>query len=492
MPRSIAALVLVAWRLSGAELCPALKEALAAYRAETDATRKARWLSSVTEVERFSRCYIEFLYAAVGFKDFVRNIEALRTDKQLGGGPSGGTDLVVRGAAVRTLSVAAEYGALARFASGQVVTFRGNLAGLPAVLLRKDVFPYCDPRTSGTEQPGFCVSSSLLGQLRRLSFGISFDTGRALSLAASAKGPEAAFPIHGGHSELSGLGLRYELWNRRDVSSPLYQQRWNQKLAAQTQVSDLARQLSVAFEPVFEKLVASPAYAAWQGETQERIRRSHTPEAALASQMSRLAALMLREHILTLEDIGELRRLYSRYGFEQDELMELAAVEPVIAVEYSYNRPLLQAPESALRFVVDVPLGRRWSLAVNSAGSFHHGGAARTDEALAGIRDLRFEFAAQVERVLGTSPSQGPATLSAAVCLQRQSGPAVVRAAGTGAVPIEARSIAAAQLKLTLRAAGGVRLPLAVSYSARTDWGPKPAWRIQLGFAYDFDPAFLP
>lgn len=484
----------MSWRLTGAELCPALKDALAAYQAETDANRKARLLRNLTEVERFSRCYIEAVHAALGFKDFVRRIEALRTDKELGGGPSsgGGTNLVARGAVARTLSLAAEYGALTESATGQVVTFRGNLAGLPAALVRKDVFPYCDPRVPKPEQPGFCVASSSLSQLRKISFGFSFDSGRSTQ-------PQAAAPLNGAgsavyftasRSELSAVSLRYEIWNRRDVSSPAYQQRWEQKLSAQKQIPELARQLSAAFEPVFEKLGASPAYAAWQAETQDRIRTSGNPEQALGSQISRLAALLLREHILTPEDAGELRQLYSRYGFEQDELIEMAAGEPVIAVEYAYHRPPMQVSESALRFVFDVPLSRRWSLAVNTACTFHNSVPEGAGRQAPRLRDL--QLGAQAEHLLGNLPSLGPATLSAAVYLQYQNSPAVLRAPGTGALWADTGSVAAGQLKLTLGSRGGVRFPLSVTYTNRTSLVPKPAWRAQLGIAYDFDLAFLP
>lgn len=484
----------MSWRLTGAELCPALKDALAAYQAETDANRKARLLRNLTEVERFSRCYIEFLHAAFGFKDFVRRIEALRTDKQLGGGPSsgGGTNLVSRGAVARTLSLAAEYGALAESVSGQVVTFRGNLAGLPAALLRKDVFPYCDPRTPESRQTSFCVSSSLLGQLRKFSFGVSFDPGRSAQPqgAAPLKGAEPAAYFTASRGEVSAVSLRYEIWNRRDVSSPAYQQKWEQKLSAQRQIPELAGRLSAAFEPVFEKLGASPAYAAWQAETQERVRTSSHPEQVLGSQISRLASLLLRENILTADDLGELRRLYSRYGFEQDELMELAAGEPVIAIEYAYHRLPMQLPESALRFLFDVPLSRGWSLAVNTACTFRHGTAEAAGSEAPRLRDV--QLGAQAERLLGNLPSLGPATFSAAVRLQYQNSPAVLRTPGAGAVLSETGSIAAGQLKLTFGSRGGVRFPLSVTYANRTSLVPKPAWQAQLGITYDFDLSFLP
>jgi hypothetical protein len=496
MTRYVATLLFVCALGRGAELCPALKEALAAYQLETDAARKERLLRNVTEVERYSRCYVEFVHAALGYKDFLRRIEALRTDRQSGAGSSaGGTTLVARGSAARTLSLAAEYGAITRSVSGQVITFRGNLAGLPAALVRRDVFPYCDPRTPKTEQPGFCVESSWLGQLRKFSFGVSFDASRSagsLRAAPPPSGPGASPVVGfaGDRTELSSFSLRYEVWNRKDSSSPLFPQRWQAKLAEQSRIPELARRLSATFEPVFEKLGASRAYATWQAETRERIRTASDPEGALRAQMSRLSALLLEENIVTAEELRELRELESRYGFEQDELLELAASQPVIAVEYSYNRPAAEVPESALRFVFDLPMSKRWSLTVNTACAFHHGVLGEAPSVPPRLKDL--QLGAQAERFLGSLPSLGPATLGGAVYVEYRNSPPVLRAPGRNAVVGETGTIAAAQLKLTLGPPGGVRVPLALSYSNRTELIAAPAWRVQLGLTYDFDFLFLP
>ncbi len=497
MARYVAMLLFVSALCQATELCPALKEALAAFQMETDPWRKERLLRNVTEVERFSRCYLEFVHATLGFKDFLRRIEVLRTDRQSGAGPSsaGGTTLVARGAAARTLSLAAEYGAVTRSVSGQVITFRGNLAGLPAALVRKDVFPYCDPRTPTTQQPDFCVESSGLGRLRKLSFGVSLDASRSTAspLAAPAPADSGAAPVvrlFGDRTELSSFSLRYDLWNRKDVSSPLFQKAWQDKLAEQRRIPELARKLSAGLEPVFEKLGTSQAYAVWQAETRERIRTAADPEGALRSQMSRLVTLLLEENIVTAEDVRELRRLFSRYGFEQDELMELTGSQPVIAVEYSYSRPLLEVPESALRFVFDLPVSKRWSLAVNTAWTFHQG---VSENARSRVRPLKaLELGAQAERVLGGLPSLGPVTLGAAVYVEYRNSSPVLRTPRWDVVVAEVGTIAAAQLKLTLGPPGGVRFPIAVSYSNRTELFPTPAWRVQLGLSYDFDFLFLP
>lgn len=67
------------------------------------------------------------------FQQFVRRFESSRTDKEEGASASGtsGTSVISQGPAAKVLSAAVEYGAATRAVDGQVITLRGNAAGLP-------------------------------------------------------------------------------------------------------------------------------------------------------------------------------------------------------------------------------------------------------------------------------------------------------------------------------------------------------------------------
>jgi hypothetical protein len=141
-------------------------------------------LMALIDVGQTGRCFAQYM-VEVGTQDqnkslferFVQGFENSRTDQQTGAGPdsTGSTSAVAEGAVARALSVATEYGALTESVSGQVVTLKGNAAGLPATLVRNNIFPYC---VGDESQNQFCVKSSVLSLLRRLSFSSSFDASR--------------------------------------------------------------------------------------------------------------------------------------------------------------------------------------------------------------------------------------------------------------------------------------------------------------------------
>src|SRR5579862_6538424 len=92
-----------------------------------------------------ARCFVYFaagLYAdtpqsnlePTSFASFVQAFESSRTDQQAGASSGGAasTSVTAQGPVATALSVAVEYGALTQSTNGQIVTLRGNLAGLPS------------------------------------------------------------------------------------------------------------------------------------------------------------------------------------------------------------------------------------------------------------------------------------------------------------------------------------------------------------------------
>jgi hypothetical protein len=61
---------------------------------------------------------------------------------------------------------------------------------------------------------------------------------------------------------------------------------------------------------------------------------------------------------------------------------------------------------------------------------------------------------------------------------------------GAASVLANTGSIHIGQLKLVLGTGSSVRVPVAVSYSNRSELVPKPNWRAQIGISYDFDSLF--
>ncbi len=449
---------------------------------------------------------------SVGYEAMLRAIEKFRSDKQPGSGSAseGGTNLVAKGIVAKTLSVATEYGALTQSTKGQITTFRGNLAGLPSALIGKDVFPYCDPRYPKLD---FCVDQSVLGWLRRISFGISFDTSRneTISVQPSPGVSPAANTIPGSFQaksrEVSMVSGRVELWNKRDVSSKKYVEKWKAKLAS-SEVPKIGKELTLRYEDLAQRL-EGVELAAWLTSSVPAImasmRNSVHDESVIADQIELLLKRLIDKNIVTKAELLEMRALLLRFGFSQDEIIDTVGSSSVLALEYTNNRPLAQSPTSTFRGILEMPSWKKWSLTANSAFTiFDIRPTGQSGIASGRLRDI--QFAAQMERPLGDFKLLGTAALSVAYYYQQQKVAAALNVDPANPlpgvtfinIPVGARTIFAekgdiqvGQIRLTLGSNGSVRYPIALSYSSRTELINRPAWRAQIGVSYDFDSLFM-
>jgi hypothetical protein len=171
---------------------------------------------------------------AAGFSDFLKKLESLRTDKQAGSstGSGGGTNLASKGTSAEVLSVAAEYGALTETVSQQVVTVQGSLDGPFALAVRKNLIPYC-LETSKNDKG--CAGESLYSVLRRVSYGVSFNTNsnnQTVSGTASGQPNGAAQPVTftASRQQITSWSARVVLWNASDNVSKELQNSWNAAL----------------------------------------------------------------------------------------------------------------------------------------------------------------------------------------------------------------------------------------------------------------------
>ena len=501
-------------------MCQAYKEELERIRKPRDAQEKRDAIRRLTDLDQYSRCFVSFASGRQAFRDFLRELESLRTDKQPGASASseGGTNLVARGSVAKVFSVAAEHGALTQSVNGQVVTFRGNLAGLPSVLIKKDVFPYCDPRVPDRERrrhwSGFCFDSSLLGQLRKVSFGVSFDasrnaesvTGAPATGGGTQSGTSPTVTFTAKRREIAAVTARYEIWNRRDVISAAYQKEWTEQVGKSPDVERAATQLLNQFSALFRKIIdESPDYRAWRTEAIAALEAATNVERTWEEQLARLVDTLARSDPQFPEQIRAVHQSYLRFGFTQDQLIELVGNQPVVTFEYTNHRPLAQSPVSNFRLIVDLPRTKSWSFVLNSALTIYDCPPAQVRDKLSRLRDV--QVGAQMERVLGEFAGLGPASLSFAGYFQYQNSPAILEVDPANPLPsihfvrlppeakvalAEKGNIGVAQVKLVLGPKNGsVKFPLAVSYSNRTELVPKPAWRAQVGISYDFDSLFM-
>jgi hypothetical protein len=471
-----------------------------------------RAAENLMDISQAPRCFA--LFAAgldradrSAFKDFVRRFESTRSDKQTGASAAGtgSTSVVAKGPSAKILSIAAEYGALTQSVKGQVVTVRGNLAGVPSALVAKDVFPYC---VGDEARSGYCTDRSLLGVLKRFSYGVSFDPSRTQTATATAAGTAPAgdaqpITFSGVSREISSASIRVELWNRRDASSPEFTKQWRGKVgvAMDGASTDLLRASDFV-----ENVMNLPAHGAWFTASVAAVRAAGTDrERIVRAWKSSLDQLAVHASATPgfQERVADALAAYSRFFLAQDDLIETLATKNVLAFEYAANRPALQAATSNYRLILDYPLSKDTKLVANGAFTYYDSVPAgqaivtRYRDAQAGV---------QLDRGLGDASILGPAVFSLAGYFQYQHSPALLELDPTKPVagvsftglPSDAKKVFVTsgniwlvQGKLSLVPSGSsVTIPLSVTWSNRTELIDKPGWRGQIGLSYDVDALF--
>jgi hypothetical protein len=467
--------------------------------------------AELVDVSRAPRCMVLFMAglnqsSGSRFRDFIKRFESFRSDKQTTASPSGGATSVVAGGPVaRVLSVATEYGALTQSVNGQVVTVRGNLAGVPAVLVKKNVFPYCVAEDASR---GFCVDGSALGILKRFSFAVSFDPSRIEEVTATATSAAKTTPkevtITGKSREISAASLRVELWNRRDASSANFMKAWKEKVGPA--MNPPANELAEATNFI-GPILLMPEYRAWRETSRQAVeaagRDRDAVTAALVASLDKLAVLM-RGVPNANQLITDAANAYSRFFLAQDELINDLAVKNVLAFEYTNNRPVGQPAMSNYRVIFDLPFNKgKTKVIVNAAFTFYN--TVPDDQTEIGrYRDA--QVGTQIDHALGKVAIIGPAVVSGAAYFQYQSAPALLKVDPLKPLPgvtfvdlpedakdvfVPKGNIILFQGKLSLVPEGSsVKIPVSVTWSNRTELIDKPVFRGQVGVSYDLDGVF--
>lgn len=470
---------------------------------------------ALVDVGQSGRCFIEFAVRSLTFADIVRRFESTRTDRQAGASsPSSGSTTVVAAAPVaKVLSFAAETGAITQSVTKNVVTVRGNLGGIPSALVGNGIIPYCV--TGDKTHP--CIDHSLLGGLRKVSFGISFDPGRGQTLTATpataaTPGVAAAIPttvsFTASKQEVAAYNVRVDLWNRRDAASPGFTKKWTDRLkkapgdaALNKGVDELA-----AAGTFLDDVTKLAGYDAWRRRSAEAIVTARGDRERIA----RVHARALNELLAIVqtmpkwaEQVEALRRAYNRFFLAQDQLIDAIAETNVLALEFTRDRPVNQPSTSNVRVIFDYAIDAQTRVVANGALTLYDGSTA-DKPGVGRVRDV--QVALQVNHDLGKLAVLGPASVGVAGYYQRQQSPAILTVdpakplpgvtfaglpAGAKEVFAKTGDIYLAQARLVVTPSGSsVTVPLSVTYSNRTELIDKPTFRGQVGISYNFDALF--
>lgn len=464
---------------------------------------------------RGARCYAIYVANAdranrLAFSDFVRKFEGSRSDKQSGttGSSSGTTSVVSQGPAARVFSVAAEYGAITQAVNGQVVTLRGNLAGVPSALVKHDIFPYC---VGAEARNDFCVGGSMLSLLRRVSLGVSFDMSRetqttAIAAGTAPGGTTQPVTFTANRNDISAASARLELWNRRQITSTDFLEKWKALIPAAIDRS--SSDLLAAAGTFYDDLTMEAGFEQWRTTHLARLRAA----AATRDRQQVVAALTnaLRDLLTLSTDRAAMQAqadaavaAYSRFFLAQDELLD-SLNTTVVALEYSNNRPAGQPVTTNLRLVADIPVAARTKLVLNGGVTLYDDPKSIAAAGVARLRDA--QVAAELDQSLGESAITGPLVFSLAGYYQYQHSPAVLNVDPTNPVPGVAfvglspnastvftttGNIVLGQAKLTFTPpSSGIKIPVSVTFANRSELIDKAFWRAQVGVTYDLDSLF--
>ena len=445
------------------------------------------------KLKRSPTCYARLFIgssgvAAAGFGDFLKKLEALRTDKQAGAstGTGGGTNLASKGTTAKVFSVAAEYGALTETVNQQIVTVQGSMDAPFAALVRKNLISYCLETSKGSKG---CAGEAFYSALRRFSYGISFNTntnnqtvnGTASGQPNGATQP-ATFSASG--KQVTAWNARFVLWNARDNVSKDFQSKWDAALkptgtpssggfagakgtaggdagggaadgkaegkqvpdttsadGSATSTTELTRAAKALIKPL-EDLIASAQtpkqdFDKWYYDSVLALKEVDLKNTDAVSRVWRqrvdlyLAMVQKRNPKVNEAAIAFIQAM-ALYDFEQRAFVEAIENKPVATFEYTNRRPLGQAYTSNFRLIFDKGFKNGLSVTANGAATVYNSTLPQNIPGVSRFRDA--QFALQVQKDLGSLALLGAAALSGTYYFQYQNSPAVLNVS-PGALP---------------------------------------------------------
>ena len=456
------------------------------------------------------------------FKRFLLNAERQRVDEQIGSSLAAGasTSTAARTGLATLFGFAVESGAVTQTVDQNVGTLRANADGLLRFLSNQDVIPTCAPTARNCASPGFLKNLELSA-----SFTLSDGGMQTLSGTAATTGVPIGFSTLVNDRRLTSATARYAVLNNRDLRSSAYRAKWNdwfiknQALlqAAGAELLSSIRPVTLQIRQVNE--AGQPAgigefsqYTIWLAQTRGRLRDqpANEWERILREQLD-----VLLEKLRTLdpdfdrkmEDVGAA---YARYFALQRSLSSTLVTDPALTVEYTYSQPPLQPQLNIVKFA--------WAYSPQPSGAPTNPGTVTLNAGVeffsvpqpTGVRQNTspwkdIQAAIQFDRPIG--PPDSPTVLSVGGYFQHQLNPGVITIP-TGATKLPGTTIplpaagnallaekgthAAVQAVLTIRlSASGLKLPIGISWSNRTELVTGTQVSAHVGFTFDTSPLLL-
>jgi hypothetical protein len=422
-----------------------------------------------------------------GYGALLKALEA-RAVKQVGSAPAskGTTTLAMKGLAPKILGLALETGAITREVNGNTLTFRATPAGVIKALQSHSLIDmYSDYSKSTLER-----------YASRVSVSASFD---------ASKGPSAGTFAADEH-QLTNWSIRAELLNQRDPASPRYASLWKGVLRS-------SAPYRAASEAIETQLSGWPEYRTWERQLQADIERvvetplasEHNVDAAAARFRALLEAAMPRlgdlprmpPAALTALDayVAQLTTVQSAI----DEVYDFAAKGSIVTFDWSTTRDDALPDLYTTTAVWEHALGasRKTDLTVNGAVNFYRQKPSADAHQLKSV-----DLTAQLDHPLGSVVLLPKTTLTVAARFAHipndtvAAAPAPAADVASNASSGSSSTVAAspkgnivwAQMKLTVPVKdSGVKVPLSITASNRTELIKEKDVRASFGITFDLD-----
>jgi hypothetical protein len=432
------------------------------------ATLRHEWGSAVTPAN----------LAAARPPDLAR-VEQARTDVQPGStaSASGTSSLVSKGSGPSYFAAAIENGALVREAGATTTTFQGNVVGVFDALSSKGyVTSYAD-------------DSRFARFMRRVSVAVTLRNG----------GPDDAVVIDEAETSGGGLGAaareaiaradrRVEQYvirtvvgrNRRDPRDE------DNRDALRKLMDGPGQDLLKAFEDALEPLQISDEYEAWIGGAVAELRTVPLPrlEGTVVRQLNALCDIAARVDARFLAHAAVAQESYASFASARSAVLEAIERRPLFAVELVRQRR--DAGASTLRFIGEMQKGR-WDLTFNAAVT------SEDDRPNGGPWYRDIQVAAEAGRPLGNrfrrgqpGNGMGDPVLTFGFLFERLTKSATVSFGGRD-LAVPEGNLYIGQARITMPMGGGMKLPLSLSASNRTELLDEAQIRANVGFTFNFD-----
>lgn len=432
-----------------------------------------------------------------GYKSFMRAIENNRNDVQAGtsSNSSGTTSIVSKGVAAKVLSFATENGALSRSQNATVATFRGNPSGIGRLLKGDEVFPYCAIYD-------FACESGLARILDDASFSVSFNTtpsNGAPSSTTTATTSNSQILSISSSKQVAGWGARYDFHVRKkpaDIAKDYG-----------SQFNDTVRKAGQAYASAVQTLlqkIPQDQLTNWQAKYVSLLQSDATADngsftKALSQAVSDLAALAEKADPNFKSESDLVIAKMSSYFVSRDKLLDDYVNKVTFSLTYDNTLPANQPNQSSAKFILSA---RPKVAQITGNGTIEwydqllHSNVSR-------FRDA--QVALELDHTFGKTDAEVNPSLSAGYYFQYMIDnglltlPATALAPGTS-IPLPGNAsellntkgaIHLGQIKLTVKIRNsGVNIPLALTFSNRTDLVKGTDVRGNFGLTYNLDSLF--